>query len=595
MSTGSSKGRLGDILVEQDVIKPDDLEKALKESKRTAALIGDVLVMRKYCTRDQIVKALSVQFDIPVYNPAEDRFDSGLIGKIDSNKVNENQIFPLYINNGKLVVAIVDPTNIQAEENVHHSFNLDLDRRIIHPDEFQKLIRDHLGLSMQVRSLIERISKEEETSDIGVDLGPRLERLTKEKLPELPPTAQLEFSIVAEAIRRGASDIHFRPMGPGIVILYRIDGWLENVLVIQDPAIARRILARIKVSAGCESHEWRKKQEGRINYDIDGIDVYVRVAIHPIVAKEGSNTQLIVMRLLRQGNIAVNFGDLGLSPVNETLLNELIERPSGIVQIVGPTGSGKSTTLASILTRLNTGDRNIITIEDPVEYHIENVNQVEVNTNPHVDIRFENVIMSFLRSDPDIIMIGETRNRETAQAAADAANTGHLVFTTLHANNAAGVPARLNELGVERYLINNTTSGVIAQRLLPILCPKCRISLEPGSPDFHSQIEIMNGAYDPSDDKYRDGIMIFENAPSGCPYCNYKGFKGRTGTFEIMVITNKMRKLIEETLSIHRIKALAYEEGTRSMWQDSVEKVLAGITTLNAVLKTVERDEVIPA
>ena len=443
-------------------------------------------------------------------------------------------------------------------------------------EEIEKLIKRHLGVGSET---IDGLIAQKEEESAGIELLEELESDGSElsEMAQEPSVVKLVNEILLEAIQARASDVHVESEQEGLSIRYRIDGVLHPQPV--PPEIRRfraAIISRLKIMSKLNIAERRLPQDGRIQLKVQGREIDIRVSVIPMIHGEG-----IVMRLLDKEAMEFSLAGLGMGPEIYKTFSELITLPHGIILVTGPTGSGKTTTLYSALTEIRDYATKIITTEDPVEYRLEGISQIQVH--PKIGLTFANSLRSILRHDPDIVLVGEIRDLETAENAIQAALTGHLVFSTLHTNDAAGAYTRLIDMGVEPFLVSSTVEAVMAQRLVRTLCPKCKqaVSVEPGDlpPDF------------PTESLSATGGRLYH--PVGCRYCRQVGYRGRTGIYELLETTNRIREISASNTSAWQIKKAAFEEGMRTLRQDGWRKVLDGATSLEEVIRVTKKDELI--
>ncbi len=471
-----------------------------------------------------------------------------------------------------MTLAIVDPFNLRAIDEAH----------IITGYEILPLITTEDGLIAHLNRVVGvGISAEHIIADAAKDIPSVNLEVTKEDIRELSveqlesiseeePIIRLVDAIIARGISIEASDIHIQPERDKIRVRYRVDGVLHDGSPIPGP-VARPVISRLKVISHMDIAEKRIPQDGRLSLRADGIDFDLRVSTLP-----GIYGEKVVMRIAKQSGSLASMGKLGFSSADRSRFEELIERPYGLILVTGPTGSGKSTTLYAALNELNSTEDNIITIEDPVEQKIRGLTQIEIN--PKAGLSFASVLRRVLRQDPDIIMVGEVRDRETAMLASEASLTGHLVLSTLHTNDAAGAITRLLDMGIEPFLTASSTIGVLAQRLVRTLCPKCREEYEASS------LALQRLGFSPgsADEKVR----LFR--PKGCQYCANTGYKGRTGAYELLVVTDEIKHLIIQKEAAGVIRAVALEQGMTTMAHDAIAKILSGVTTVEDALRVID-------
>ncbi|HLJ61990.1 MAG TPA: type II secretion system ATPase GspE [bacterium] len=556
--------RLGEILVDAGVITLEQLAEALGEQKRAGRHrgLGQVLVDMGCATERGIGEALALQLGLRYVDLRETVPDEQAMLLLPEHLARRFQTIPIAIDGDKLTVGMVDPLDVLALDDVHTRTAREIEPVVITPEDFQRAINQYPALDESVETVITEIKAKALSKDeMGVD---QLRALVDEA-----PVVRLVNMIILQAIRQRASDIHIEPQEFRMRVRYRIDGALYNVMT---PArdIQAAVISRVKIMADIDIAERRVPQDGRIAYKAEGKDYDLRVSTIPTVFGEK-----VVMRILDKSATVVGLERVGLLPVDFPRFDAMISRPHGIILLTGPTGSGKSTTLYSILNRLNSTESNIITVEDPVEYQLPGINQVQVN--PKAGLTFANGLRSFLRQDPDIIMVGEVRDEETARITIHAALTGHLVLSTLHTNDAPGAVARLVDMGIEPFLVASSMVGVIAQRLVRVLCDRCKQPYLPPA-------ELLD----------RFGALAAEQAgaatfyrPQGCDHCGNIGYLGRTALFEIMSIDDTIRSLVTKQASVADVRQAAIRAGMRTLGQDGFTKVLLGITSAEEVLRAV--------
>ena len=499
----------------------------------------------------------------------DEDIDPAYLEKVTLTFVKKNRLLPLGKKDGKLVVAIADHRAIFALSEVERLTGLPV--RAVLADESQIIAainRFYDRLSGSSREVVEDITEESLEAIATVWEEPKdLIDLTDEA-----PIIKLLNSLLFEAVKERASDIHIEPYEREIEVRFRVDGVLRPVL--SPPKILQEALAsRVKILAGLDIAEKRLPQDGKIRLLVAGRDIYVRVSIVPT-----THGERIVLRLLDRESGILGLDSLGIDPRGVDALEKLLARNSGILLVTGPTGSGKTTTLYAALNRINSTTRNIITIEDPIEYQLKGVGQMQVS--PKVGLTFASGLRSILRQDPDVIMVGEIRDRETSEIAIQAALTGHLVLSTLHTNDTASAVTRLVDMGVEPFLVASSLSAVLAQRLVRVLCPECRVARE-ATPEQARLFRTTAG-------EVPEGLRLW--GPGGCERCKDTGYRGRTGIYELLTITPSLRDLILKRQDAESIKRAAVAGGMRTMLSDGLGKVRGGVTSLEEVMR-VTRDE----
>lgn len=557
--------RLGDLLLASDCITQDQLMAALANQKVTRKKLGDTLVDMGVITELDIVNALHTQLGLDIVQLSRIRIDDSIIRLTNDTILRKYIMMPYEFKKDMLNVlrvAMADPLDIVAMDDLAIVTNLQIEAVVATPTEIIATIEKYYG-NAEAMAVAERYSKERES----------LYQITEEKEQDSDeinnsPIVLLVRKIIEQAVRQRASDIHIEPLKDIIRVRYRIDGVLTEVMKY-DYSLLSALVARIKVVGDMDISEKRKPQDGRITSIIDKQEYDIRVSILPTVYGEK-----VVMRVTAKHGLTKSKLELGFSNEEMEKFNRILANPYGIILVTGPTGSGKSTTLYTALSELNKEDVNIITVEDPVEANIDGVNQVQVNNK--ADLTFASALRSILRQDPDIIMIGEMRDSETAEIAVKASITGHLVVSTLHTNDSAGSIVRLVDMGIEPYLIADSVVGVIAQRLVRRLCPYCK--KKKLADNFEKKLL---GA------KEDDELTIYE--PCGCHMCNDTGYIGRIGVYEIMPITTAIKESISQKASADVIKKVAKSEGLITLHAAGVKHVLEGITSVAELLKIIAK------
>ena len=554
------KIRLGDVLMSRGLINQNQLNMALKEQKEKGRMLGEMLVELGYVTQEKIndilCEMLNIEFiDLQVEEPEENVRDL-----IPEEVMRKYTLVPMRYdknNAGVIQVAMADPMNILAMDDINIITGKQVEPYLANASDIRAYF-DRVFGKKQAQNIAEMYKKEQGL----VQEESEEEKLRKEDV-ENAPIVQLVNSIIEQAARQRASDIHIEPFEESIRVRYRVDGVLREVIEY-DKSLLGAITARLKIMSGMDISEKRKPQDGRITIIVDNREYDIRVSNLPTVYGEK-----VVMRLASKEGFKKQKSDLGLTPTDLVKFDNILKNPHGIILVTGPTGSGKSTTLYTALSSLNSEEVNIITVEDPVEANIDGINQVQVNNK--ADMTFANALRSILRQDPDIIMIGEIRDSETAEIAVRASITGHLVVSTLHTNSTANSISRLADMGVEPYLIADSLVGIIAQRLVRRLC-ECK------KPRLATAEEKEELAVDPSED-----IVLYE--PCGCKMCDNTGYKGRIGIYEIMTITPKIKSMIARGKSADEIKEQAIEEGMSTLKASAAKYVLDGTTSMSEMVK----------
>jgi type IV pilus assembly protein PilB len=541
---------LKNILLEKNLLTPQELEKALNETKKLKRPLERVILDMHLLEKEALYNVIAEKLGVKYKNLKELKVTDELLKIYPEDLARSTKSVPLFIKEGILHISMEDPTNISLIDQIQLFTNYPIEVYYSPVDELEEAL--------------DRIYKKEKPS-----LFAELEGLKESKsVMESTSIVKIVDLIIAQAVRDRASDIHIEPEEKVTRIRFRIDGVLHEI-----PPPPKEwesaIISRIKVLAGMDIAESRIPQDGHFQGKVDEKIIDFRVSTLPTI--HGEN---VVLRLLDTASVTIGLERLGFTTYEDLRrYEELILKPYGIILSTGPTGCGKTTTLYSALMRINTPDRNIITLEDPVEYRLGLIRQVQVN--PKAGITFANGLRAILRQDPDVIMVGEIRDLETARMAVRAALTGHLVFSTLHTNDAPSAVARLVDMGVEEFLVAASLIGVMAQRLIRIICPKCKESYQP------SKAILKKWGLEG-----RKDVTVFRG--KGCNECKGTGYKGRTGIFELMIVDDEIREMINQGASTVAFRKKAQEKGMRLLWEDGREKVLKGITTFEEVARVCE-------
>lgn len=559
--------KLGDVLIEKGIITPYELETALDMQKELKKPLGEVFVQMGYCTWDDIVKALAEQYQIQACI-GEVKINQDFVKTFPKDIVNELKIVPIDEHDGKIIVGISNVYDIPvAKRRLKFRLGKEVDFCLMPPTTFDTLYNAVLhGITAIFSEHVNEIINQQEMEQ-------KEEEFTHEKemSEEETPVVKLVSNIVNHSIELEASDIHIEPQRRNVVVRYRIDGVLRKITEYPKN-MHSAVVSRIKILSGLDIVEKRLPQDGKFFIKKDEEQFDLRVSTMPSVHGEK-----VVMRILRVSSSKKKLEDLGYSPYNYERIQRLIQHPYGIILVTGPTGSGKSTTLVAIINSLNSVDVNIVTAEDPVEYTVDGITQCQVNAE--IGLTFAKYLRAFLRQDPDIIMVGEIRDKETAQLAVEASLTGHLVLSTLHTNTAAGAIDRLVNMGIEPSLISASLIGVIGQRLVRRVCQKCKTEIE--LPEKFAELSR----------KLFPEKKPVQYAGQGCQACNNTGYKGRTAVAEVLVVNDEMRRLIQKGASTYELDKAARANEMISMFQDGLYKVLNGETTIEEILSTVGEEE----
>ncbi len=551
--------RVGDLLLQKGLITKEQLMQALEEQKKTHERLGQILIQKGLISPQELSNILSNQYNIPSINIENYALDPDIVSLLPEQFIRTNYIIPLKRTNNTLEVACVPPVNPEVLENARLITGLRIKPYLITENEFEQALNKIYNLKARAEQVISALGGNETRESV---------------IPIIPETAGEDRSIVglvnsilSDAISQNASDVHLDPSQFSTRVRYRIDGVMYNSINIPKE-ISDSVISRIKVSAGMDIAERRRPQDG--HFSAQYRNEFYDFRVSSIGAKYGEK---LTIRILSRQKMLMPMERLGMLEDQYEVFSRLIKRPYGIILVTGPTGSGKTTTLYSALSTINTGTETIITLEDPVEYDIPGITQIQINEE--AGITFAVGLRSILRLDPNIIMVGEIRDLDTARTAVQASLTGHLVFASIHTNDAASTPIRLLNLGLEPYLIASSLIGVVAQRLVRVICPNCKESYIPNE----SEKETIKTELNFEVDKLYRG--------RGCALCNFTGFRGRTGIFEILEIDKMLRKLIQQSASYDEIKEYAERSGMTTMRKAGLQKAISGITTLREVERVV--------
>lgn len=563
LSVGRKKIRIGDVLVAAGAITEEQLQEGLAKQKETGRKLGNALVDLGFISNDMLITVLTTQLGIDYIELKGAKIEDKVIHMVPESMVTKYQAIPIEVdpdNPNILKVAMADPMDIMAMDDIGLVTNLQVEPMLASEEGIKNAIDKYYG-SAQAMEAAEAYRQEQQSVLGGDDEDNSNDEVDNS------PIVLLVKQIIEGGVRQRASDIHIEALENGVRVRYRIDGALKQVMSY-DLSILAGITARIKIIGGMDIAEKRKPQDGRITIMVDRREFDVRVSILPTVFGEKT-----VMRLTSKDGLTKPKSALGFDAEQEKVFDNILSNPHGIILVTGPTGSGKSTTLYTSLSELNTEDVNIITVEDPVEANINGINQVQVNNK--ADMTFAAALRSILRQDPDIIMIGEIRDGETAGIAVQAAITGHLVVSTLHTNSAASTITRLIDMGIESYIAGDAVVGVIAQRLVRRLCTTCK---QPRLVEDEERVQL--GI--PADE---EDVIIYE--PQGCPLCNDTGYAGRIGVYEMMPVSRELQAVIASGATADVIEKQALKEGMLTLKMGAAKHVLDGITSIAEMNKIV--------
>ncbi len=562
--------RIGDRLVTQGLLTPTQLEQALAAQRRSGGFLVETLVTLGLVKAKEAGPVLAQALGVPYVNPRECEVTPEAVDLVPESFLRQHTVLPLRTEEGRLQVAMADPLDLSVLDDLKLIVGAPIVPALSMERDLLAAINLHFDSRRHAEQAIKDIDAERAASGESSD-EPSVDELSVPAADA--PVVRLVNSVINGAINRGASDIHLEPQKDDMRVRYRIDGLLYDQMTIPKGHQAA-VVSRVKISGRMNIAERRLPQDGRIALSIHGREYDLRVSTMPSIFGEK-----VVMRVLEKTSMRLSFEQLGLLPDQQGLFSWLLARPYGMVLVTGPTGSGKSTTLYAALATINEPTRNIITIEDPVEYQLAGITQTEIN--PKVGMSFARGLRTMVRQDPDVIMVGEIRDLETAEIGVQAALTGHLVFSTLHTNDAAGALVRLENMGVEPFLISSSVIGVLAQRLARMICPSCKQFYTPSADVLESLRAI--GAELPPDTQLARGV--------GCEECNHLGYRGRTAIYEVMRISDAMREMVLARQSAVTIREQARREGMKTMKESGLEKVLQGVTTAEEVLRVIYVEE----
>ena len=556
--------RLGRLLVKSNLISSAQLDEALAEHVGSGKSLGRVLIDKGMLTESQLTSILAKQIGIRYVNLGTYQVDPTAASLVDGNLARRYMVVPIDYEDGKLVVAMADPTNVFALDDIRIMTGMDILPVVATKDDIEGAIERYLHSSVEMDEAMDELALPEEILEEEGDEG------EPAGAGEDAPIVKYVNLIISEAVNDKASDVHIEPGEKDVRIRFRIDGVLHETR--RSPRrVHPGIVSRIKIMSNMNIAERRVPQDGRFSVNVGHQEVDLRVASLPTVYGEK-----IVMRILDRGSILKSLDDLGFQPEPLKKFTASFGRPYGTVIVTGPTGSGKTTTLYAALSELNCREVNVITVEDPVEYQLAGISQVQVNTK--VGLTFARTLRSILRCDPDIVMIGEVRDPESATMAIESALTGHMVLCTLHTNDAPSAMTRMTEMGVEPFLIASAVDGVVSQRLARRLCTRCR-------QEATYEREYLEKIGFPVDDK--EEVTVYRAKPGGCAFCNGNGFRGRVGVFELMIVDEDIEKLVVARVSAHEIGVVAREKGMITLREDGFAKVKQGMTSVEEVLRVV--------
>ncbi|MGM0366714.1 MAG: GspE/PulE family protein [Actinomycetota bacterium] len=552
------KQRLGQILLRKDLITSQQLQNALKIQEKTGERLGKIMIDENYITPDELVDVLSYQKGFETVDLVENQGEISpeVVNLVPRDFASRRKVFPFRLENNNLFVAMFDPLDINLVDEIRMITGYNIKPYISTKENIESAIKIFMTDDYSLKEIKEIID------DQDFVITERFE----DEVVEGNPLVKLANRIILKAISMGTSDIHIEPQEKNCAIRFRIDGVMQKIKDVPR-TVQRLLISRYKIMGGMDITENRLSQDGRSSFDYHGNSIDLRFASIPTVFGEN-----ITIRLLNVSESLFYIKNLGMAQEDEDKFKKVIFQPHGSVIITGPTGSGKTTTLYASLNQISSPDKKIFTIEDPVEYRLNSIMQVQVNNKVGMD--FSRGLRAMLRSDPDIIMVGEIRDLETAKIVMQASVTGHLVLTTLHTNDAPSTLARLLQMGVESYMISSATSGIVAQRLVRLLCPDCKAEADINKYNIDEEIAPL-----------LEGKKIYGAA--GCSKCNNLGYKGRTGIFSVLVVSKKIREMLLQQRSVDDIADVARSEGMKTLLERAAEKVATGETSLEEMYRVV--------
>ncbi|MDP2905340.1 MAG: ATPase, T2SS/T4P/T4SS family [Candidatus Omnitrophota bacterium] len=566
--------KIGELLVIKKIITQAQLDEVLAEQLKSGGFLAEIIASKGFAEEDKAARALGEESGVAYIDLTDYSPDPGIVKQLPQDVAVKLAAVPLFKAASGITVAMADPQNTAAVEQLQKFLKSNIRPVFGSPSKIKKIIASEFGTAggaaaKKTETAAEYYSNLKSAQAPGDD-GDQAQGKGGEgesdslKVASLAPVVNIVDSLVKQAVEIGASDIHLEPQADHFYCRYRIDGVMRDM-----PALPKKyeagIISRVKIMSNMDIAEKRLPQDGRIQTTVNGKNIDLRISTFPTI-----NGENLVLRILDRSRSVIRLTDLGMDEVTRTTFDQMIHRPHGIILITGPTGSGKTTTLYAVLSTINSVEKNILTMEDPVEYEIDRVRQSQVNVK--AGVTFAAGLRSMLRQDPDVIMIGEIRDFETAEIAIHAALTGHLVFSTLHTNDAVSATTRLIDMGVEPFLISSSLICAVAQRLVRVLCPECKEAYEPPK-ELIEQLKM----------KFAPGIKFFRE--KGCPVCRQTGYTGRIGIYELFIPDEETKNLIDKKVTVGEIRAAAVAKGMKTMRDDALEKLSAGITSLSEILR----------
>ena len=560
------KEKIGQLLLKHTSLTADQLEEALEIQQESGMLLGEILLRKNYIHPHDIIKVICHQVDIPYVTELKlDEIDSNLTLNISINYAKTHEVLPILETDTSITLLVTDPFNFDAINDIQEIFKKEVKMVVSSPLKVQDAINRIYERAN--RNVVDNI---EGDFDENLDLDGPIDIL--EAGADEAPVIRFVNSIIFRAIKERASDIHIEPYEKEVVYRFRVNRVMREILR-QPIKTQASVTSRLKVmTKSMDIAEKRLPQDGRIKIKMAGKDIDIRVSVVPI-----QNGERIVMRVLEKSNNILTLENLGFHGANLKALDELSKRKHGVVYVSGPTGHGKTTTLFAMLDRINTPDKMIITVEDPVEYELQGISQIQVNHK--IDLTFAKALRSILRQNPDVIMVGETRDLETAEMAIQASLTGHFVLSTIHTNDASSAPNRLIDMGVQPFLIASSLAAVLAQRLIRTLCNDCKEAYTPTEYDF----QMLDVHSIPKE------ATLYK--PKGCAKCNYLGYGSMTVVSELLILTDDIRPLILKKADANTVKKMAMKNGMKSLRQDALEKVFKGITSVEEMVRAINEED----
>lgn len=561
--------KLGQLLVHNRLMTEGQLSEILSHQLKNGKKLGQIVSEKRLVKDEDLLQILSDHLDLPTIDLTTFEISREVVDLVPENVLRSKQVLPLFRIGDELTVAMVDPRNLAVIDELRTLTGLSISPMLCSEQDLQDTFTRLFKGSTQ--------AYQDEVRDAVMDYQADVEMIAVEEVKESreeleeaakdTPIIRLSNVIIAAAVREGASDIHIEPEEKHVLVRFRVDGLMKESFVLEKH-LQSALTSRFKIMSGLDIAEQRLPQDGRFQTRMGQRTIDFRVSSFPTI-----NGENVVLRILDKGSVTVHLDKLGFDKNTLVFFDQLIRRPNGIILVTGPTGSGKTTTLYSALSAINSVDRNIITVEDPIEYRLERIRQCQINAK--IGLSFAAGLRSILRQDPDVIMVGEIRDKDTAHIAVESALTGHLVFSTLHTNDAPSAVNRLTDMGIEPFLTASALSGVLAQRLVRRLCDKCRQPYTPTEAMLKS-LNIQGGRPQP-----------FFKA-TGCAHCNEKGYRGRLAIYELLVVNEEIRNLTMARASSGQIKEAAIENGMRTLRRDGVSKALQGLTSIEEVARVTQ-------